>query len=60
MYSEAEFSEYLLTSDQAQIEIQISDAVSSDPKLFLTVGSFATKIVSDRVKDRPIILTSRR
>jgi len=58
MYNEAEFSEYLLTSDQAQIEIQISDAVSSDPKLFLTVGSFATKIVSDRVKDRPIIFSA--
>ena len=58
MYSEAEFSEYMLTSDQAQIEIQISDAVSSDPKLFLTVGSFATKIVSDRVKDRPIIFSA--
>ena len=57
-HGEAEFSEFLLTSNQSQIEGQIDAAVNLEPELILTVGSYATKIVSDRVNDKPIIFSA--
>ncbi|MEW5924950.1 MAG: ABC transporter substrate-binding protein [Candidatus Zixiibacteriota bacterium] len=57
-YPDAVFTEYLLTSDAGQIEAQIKAVRNSNPAMVLTVGSFATKIVSDRIKDKPIIFSA--
>jgi len=54
----AVFSEYMLTSENEQIEGQLNAVVSSNPRLVLTVGSFATQMVSDRIKDKPIIFSA--
>jgi len=57
-YAEAVFTEYLLTSDQNQINDQIRAVKQTKPNLILTVGSFATQIISDHIKDRPIIFSA--
>lgn len=57
-YPDAVFTEYLLTSDMGQIETQIKTVNNSNPSMVLTVGSFATKMVSERVKDKPIIFSA--
>ncbi|PKK82946.1 MAG: hypothetical protein CVT49_11175 [candidate division Zixibacteria bacterium HGW-Zixibacteria-1] len=57
-YAEAVFTEYLLTSDETQIQSQINAVRSTDPLLIITVGSFATKMVSGRIKDKPIIFSA--
>jgi putative ABC transport system substrate-binding protein len=57
-YQEALFHELLLISDSSEIETQIARIKEIDPKLILTVGSSATRIISDHIKDRPIIFSA--
>jgi putative ABC transport system substrate-binding protein len=57
-YQEALFHELLLISDSSEIETQIARIKEINPKLILTVGSSATRIISDHIKDRPIIFSA--
>jgi putative ABC transport system substrate-binding protein len=57
-FDAAVFYEHLLTSDMNEIEGQISEIIKDDPKLILTIGSFATKMVSDKIKNKPIIFSA--
>jgi len=52
------FYEYLITSDQSEIEKRVSEIRELNPRLILTVGSFATKEISDRIKNKPIIFSA--
>jgi len=53
-----EFHEFLLTNNTADIESCIDDVENIRPRLILTVGSHATKAVSDRITDIPIIFSA--
>lgn len=57
-FKETTFQEYLLTSSQKVIEDQIAALTSENPRLILTVGTFATKEVAERIKDKPIIFSA--
>ncbi len=52
------YDEYILTSDAGQNAKNIQKLKDSDVRLILTIGSFATKIVSDNIKDKPIIFSA--
>jgi len=52
------FHEYLLTASQPEIENIVSQINSANPKLILTVGSYATQEISSRIKDKPIIFSA--
>ncbi|UCD17350.1 MAG: ABC transporter substrate-binding protein [Candidatus Zixiibacteriota bacterium] len=53
-----EFHECLLAPDLAVIDKQIADIRKFAPELVLTIGSHATKAVSDRIKDIPIVFSA--
>jgi len=57
-YEAAVFEEFLLPSNASEIDRQIQSIKEYGPKLVLTVGSFATKAVSERIKNRPIIFSA--
>ena len=57
-YSETTFYEYLLTASKEGNEARLEEIRTLDPRLIITVGSFATKIISDRITDRPIIFSA--
>lgn len=57
-YSATVYYEHLLPSNRAEIEKQIEKIKKHDPRLILTIGSFATKIVSEQIKDKPIIFSA--
>ncbi len=57
-YDNVEYSIHLLTSDQNEINALISDIINLDPKLILTIGSFATKVISDQIKNKPVIFSA--
>jgi len=57
-YNSTIYYEHLLTSNLDEIEKQISKIKENDPTLLLTVGSFATEIISDRIKNKPIIFSA--
>jgi putative ABC transport system substrate-binding protein len=57
-YESTVYYEYLLTSNLSQIEKQIDELRQNNPRLILTVGSFATKIVSERIKNKPVIFSA--
>lgn len=52
------FSEYYLPSDAAAVNKSIAEITKLDPRLILTVGSYATRMVADRIKDKPVIFSS--
>ncbi|MBN2227500.1 MAG: ABC transporter substrate-binding protein [candidate division Zixibacteria bacterium] len=53
-----EFHEFLLTTATAEIDTEIESIQALNPRLILTVGSHATKAVSDRIVDIPIIFSA--
>jgi len=57
-FKTATFKEYFLISSQQNIEEQLALLIKDNPSLVLTVGTFATKEVSDRIKDKPIIFSA--
>ncbi len=57
-YNEIVYYEHLVTTDPNEIEGQIAEIKGNNPKLILTIGSYATKIVSDRIKNKPIIFSA--
>jgi putative ABC transport system substrate-binding protein len=57
-YDATIYYEHLLTSNLDEIEKQISRIKENDPTLLLTVGSFATKIISEKIDDKPIIFSA--
>ena len=57
-YQNAEFTDFLLSSEQNIIASQVGEIKNLNPKLILTVGSYATKAVSDRITDKPIIFSA--
>ncbi len=57
-YDATVYYEYLLTSDLVEIERQIARIKENNPKLILTIGSFATEIVSGKIKNKPIIFSA--
>ncbi len=57
-YDGTVFYEHLLTTDMNEIENTIADITKDDPKLILTIGSFATKIVSEKINNKPIIFSA--
>jgi len=57
-YATTAFDEYLLSSDAAVAEKNIETVAESKPRLILTIGTFATQAVSEKIKDRPIIFSA--
>jgi putative ABC transport system substrate-binding protein len=57
-YPETVFHEYLLTSSKEGNEARVEEIKSLSPKLIITVGSYATQVISDRIKDRPVIFSA--
>lgn len=57
-YKESIYFEYLLTNSHEENNGRIARIKELDPKLILTVGSFATKTVADRIKNKPIIFSA--
>lgn len=57
-YDATVYYEFLLTSDLQEIEKQVEKIRELDPRLILTVGSYATKAISDRIKDTPIVFSA--
>jgi len=57
-YENAVFSEFILTDGGPAIDQQVDKIRRLNPRMVLTVGSFATKAISDRIKDRPIIFSA--
>jgi putative ABC transport system substrate-binding protein len=57
-YSAVAYYEYFLPSDASAIEKNIGEITKLNPRLILTVGTFATRIVSEKVKDKPIIFSA--
>lgn len=57
-YPEAVMYEYLLTSSQEEIDQQLASLKKDNPKLIMTVGTFATETVSDNIKNKPIIFSA--
>ena len=53
-----EFHEFLLTTTASEIDVEIGSVKNLQPRLILTVGSHATKAVSDRITDVPIIFSA--
>ncbi len=56
--SNVQFHEYLLTSSQSEIEEKVSEIIELNPRLILTIGSFVTQEISDRIKNKPIIFSA--
>jgi len=56
--SNIQFHEYLLTSSPSEIEEKVSEINELDPRLILTVGSFVTQEISERIKNKPIIFSA--
>jgi putative tryptophan/tyrosine transport system substrate-binding protein len=54
----ARFHEYRLSLNNADNEQSINEIRNLDPALILTVGSHATQIVSDGIKNKPIIFSA--
>jgi len=52
------YFEHLLTTDVNEIEGQIAEIKKNNPVLIMTVGSYATEIISNRIKDKPIIFSA--
>jgi putative ABC transport system substrate-binding protein len=52
------FHEYLLSSSPDEISNIISEINSVNPKLILTIGSYATQEISAGIKDKPIIFSA--
>jgi putative ABC transport system substrate-binding protein len=54
----ARFHEYLLSLHIGENEEKVAEIKNLDPTLILTVGSHTTHVVSDRIKDKPIIFSA--
>lgn len=52
------YFDYLLTSSQPEIEKKVSEINKINPRLILTVGSFATLEISKRIKNKPIVFSA--
>jgi len=52
------YSEFYIGEHADSLDKRISNIQSTNPKLILTVGSPATRIIADRIKDRPIIFSA--
>jgi putative ABC transport system substrate-binding protein len=52
------FVEFYCPAQSDSIEQKIAELSRLNPKLILTIGSYATQIVSNRIKDKPIIFSS--
>jgi putative tryptophan/tyrosine transport system substrate-binding protein len=57
-YATTSFSEFYIPSSTAAVDKNVDEIAKTDPRLILTVGSYATRIVTDRIKDKPIIFSS--
>ncbi len=57
-YPQAQIKEYLLPRDQIGLEATLGEIRKFNPRLILTIGSDATKEISERIKDRPIIFSA--
>jgi len=57
-FEEAIYFEYLLTGSQEENSGRIARIKELNPKLILTIGSFATRVVSEQIKDKPIIFSA--
>lgn len=55
---DVKFHEYLLSSSQPEIERIVSQINKLNPKLILTIGSFATQEMSDKIKNKPIVFSA--
>ncbi|MCP4706979.1 MAG: hypothetical protein GY865_20455 [candidate division Zixibacteria bacterium] len=52
------FHDYLLTSNKSVIEQRVSEINEINPRLIITIGSFATQEISSRIKNKPIIFSA--
>jgi len=57
-YGDAIFKEYDLGNDPASNTKIVSEIKSYNPKVILTIGSFATKIISEGITDKPIVFSA--
>ncbi|MFH2036212.1 MAG: ABC transporter substrate-binding protein [Candidatus Zixiibacteriota bacterium] len=57
-YTDVIFKEFLLVNDPAGNSSIISEIKNFDPKLILTVGSFATEVISAKLTDKPIVFAA--
>ncbi len=57
-YSAVTFYEVFLPGDNASLDKSIETIKNINPYLILTVGTFATQVVSDRIKDKPIVFSA--
>jgi len=57
-YEAIVYYEYILSSDRDDIDHKIEQLKIADPKLILSVGSFATTEVAARIRNKPIIFSA--
>lgn len=57
-YEKAQFKDYLIVSGDENFEQLVNDIGEFDPRIILTVGSFATEVISKRIKNKPIIFSA--
>jgi len=55
---DVEFHEFLLDTESPRFQDKIDDIRKLDPRLILTVGTAATKIMTDNIKDKPIVFSA--
>jgi putative ABC transport system substrate-binding protein len=54
----ATFDNCLMTSNRADINSKIDLIIKENPRLILTVGSFATKEICEKIKNKPVIFSA--
>lgn len=57
-YATINYFEFYVPEHSDSLDIEAAKIETLDPKLVLTVGSFATRAIADRIKDKPIIFSA--
>ncbi len=57
-YENAEFRDYPVISGLEEIDGLVNEIKEFDPRMILTVGSYATEIISERIDNKPIIFSA--
>ena len=57
-HDDIQYREYLIAEEQVRIDEQINEIRLIDPAIILTIGTIATKSISDRITDKPIVFSA--